>query len=170
MHIIHIWGFSSKSTDNFLIKVLIIFKSFWRYSLNFRILEESVVELVASSHISRFKEILFLILSLMYFMISVNKLEVILNIELDFHMSSIFLSGRMITIGLSNKSLGRTSFSSSFTLSFKIRFSFSISSIEYFRASTMASCNYITLEVLTPWISIYEFHFSKTFLFFKSIF
>jgi hypothetical protein len=107
--------------------------------LKFVILEESIVELVASSHISKIKEILFLIFSPMYCQMVINSFEAPLILELDYGMSSKVLRGWMVAIGSTNKGFDSKAFSNSFILSFNIWFSISTSPIEDLSASPVAS-------------------------------
>jgi hypothetical protein len=90
------------------------------------------------------------VLSPTYLLIETSKLDVPFNLELDYGLPSKFFKVFMVVIGLENNGGGINGFSNSLTLSFRIAFSFSISPIENFKSSLVASWNFMTLEGGTP--------------------
>jgi hypothetical protein len=80
------------------------------------------------------------------FLIAANKLDIPFNLEIYFGQYSRVFNGCIVAIQLENKGGGIKELSNYLTLSFKIAFSFSISSIEYFKASPVASWNSMILE------------------------
>jgi hypothetical protein len=86
------------------------------------------------------------VLSPTYLLIETRKLYDPFNLELDYGLPSKFFKVLMVVIGLENNGGDIKEFSNSITLSFLTTFSFSISPFENFKASLVASWNFMTLE------------------------
>jgi hypothetical protein len=101
--------------------------------MKFVILDPKETKLFSNSHVSRIRDIIFLIFSPTHILTTTSKIYVPISVELDFNIPSRLFQGCIVEIGLENIGGGTKVLSSSLISSFRVRFLVSIYPTNIFR-------------------------------------